>query len=122
MGRVSSKLIKNASKQFVEKHYGNLTIDFYENRDVLDTASVIKGKKVRNKIAGYATRLMKRIRYEKVKGVSIRAQEEERERNENYVPSESIIDVERIEVDSVTMDMIKEIGLTGSFFVPSLEA
>ncbi|KAH9385439.1 small subunit ribosomal protein S17e [Nematocida major] len=121
MGRVSSKLIKNASKQFVEKHYGNLTLDFYENRDVLESSSIIKGKKVRNKIAGYATRLMKRIRYEKVKGVSIRAQEEERERRDNFVPSESIIDVERIEVDSVTMAMIKEVGLTGSFFVPSLE-
>ncbi|EHY65247.1 small subunit ribosomal protein S17e [Nematocida ausubeli] len=122
MGRVSSKLIKNASKQFVEKHYGNLTVDFYENRDVLEGVSIIKGKRVRNKIAGYSTRLMKRIRYEKVKGVSIRAQEEERERNDNYVPSESIIDVERIEVDNVTMEMIKAVGLTGSFFVPSNEA
>ncbi|KAI5191752.1 small subunit ribosomal protein S17e [Nematocida minor] len=122
MGRVSTKLIKNASKQFVEKHYGNLTLDFYQNRDVLECSSIIKGKKVRNKIAGYATRLMKRIRYGRVKGVSIKAQEEERERKENFVPSESIIDVERIEVDSVTMAMIKEVGLTGSFFVPSLEA
>lgn len=122
MGRVSTKLIKNASKQFVEKHYPNLTLDFYQNRNVLECSSVIKGKKVRNKIAGYATRLMKRIRYGRVKGVSIKAQEEERERKDNFVPSESIIDVERIEVDSTTMAMIKATGLTGSFFVPSLDA
>lgn len=122
MGRVSTKLIKNASKQFVEKHYQNLSLDFYENRDVLENVSVIKGKKLRNKIAGYSTRLMKRIRYGRVKGVSIKAQEEEKERKDNFVPAESIIDVERLEVDNVTMEMIKEVGLTGSFFVsPSSE-
>lgn len=119
MGRVSTKLIKNASKQFVEKHYPNLTLDFYQNRDVLENVSIIKGKKLRNKIAGYSTRLMKRIRYGRVKGVSIKAQEEEKERKDNFIPAESIIDVERLDVDNVTMEMIKEVGLTGSFFVSS---
>ncbi|KAI5185256.1 small subunit ribosomal protein S17e [Nematocida homosporus] len=121
MGRVSTKLIKNAAKQFVEKHYTNLTLDFYQNRDVLESVSIIKGKKLRNKISGYATRLMKRTRYGRVKGVSIKAQEEERERNDNFVPSESIIDVERLEVDNVTMSMIKHVGLTGSYFVSTSE-
>ncbi|KAI5170608.1 small subunit ribosomal protein S17e [Nematocida sp. LUAm3] len=122
MGRVSTKLIKNAAKQFVEKHYPNLTMDFYQNRDVLANVSIINGKKVRNKIAGYSTRLMKRTRYGRVKGVSIKAQEEERERKDNFVPAESIIDVERLEVDPITMEMIKAVGLTGSFFVASGES
>ncbi|KAI5180924.1 small subunit ribosomal protein S17e [Nematocida sp. AWRm80] len=121
MGRVSTKLVKNASKQLVEKHYINLTLDFYANRSLLEKVSVVNGKKLTNKIAGYATRLMKRIRYGRVKGVNIKAQEEERERKENYVPTESIVDVERIEVDSVTMNMIKEIQMPGTFFVSSSE-
>lgn len=119
MGRVSTKLIKNASKQLVEKHYSGLGLDFYQNRDVLEKVSIIKGKKLRNKIAGYATRLMKRIRYGRVKGVSIKAQEEERERNDNFVPAESIIDVENIEVDAVTMEMLKAIGLPEHFMTTS---
>ncbi|OAG31705.1 small subunit ribosomal protein S17e [Nematocida displodere] len=121
MGRVSTKLVKNAAKQVVEKHYSNLTIDFYQNRDVLQSVSIIMGKKLQNKIAGYVTRLMKRIRYGRVKGVSIKAQEEERERKDNFIPAESIIDVERLEVDNVTMNMIKDVGLTGSFFVATHE-
>ncbi|KAI5192659.1 small subunit ribosomal protein S17e [Nematocida sp. AWRm77] len=119
MGRVSTKLIKNASKQLVEKHYVNLGLDFYQNRDTLEKVSIIKGKKLRNRIAGYATRLMKRIRYGRVKGVSIRAQEEERERKDNFVPAESIIDVENIEVDSVTMKMLESAGLPGHFISSS---
>lgn len=119
MGRVSTKLIKNASKQLVEKHYVNLGLDFYQNRDTLEKVSIIKGKKLRNRIAGYATRLMKRIRYSRVKGVSIRAQEEERERKDNFVPAESIIDIENIEVDPVTMKMLESAGLPGHFISSS---
>jgi len=123
MGRVSTKIIKNASKQLVEKHYQSLTLDFYQNRDVLEKVSVIQGKKLRNKIAGYATRLVKRIKYGRVKGVSIKAQEEEeRKKVEAFTPSESILDVEKIVVDSVTLAMIKEAGITGSFFSPSTES
>lgn len=121
MGRVSTKLVKNAAKRLVEQHYSNLTLDFYQNRDVLDKVSIIKSKKLRNKIAGYSTRLMKRIRYGRVKGVSIKAQEEERERKDNFVPAESIIDVETMKVDQVTMQMIKSIGLPGSYIVSAVE-
>lgn len=121
MGRVSNKIVKKAAKQIVENHYQRLTMDFYYNRSVVKDVALIPNKVLCNKVSGYTTRLMKRIRYGKVKGVSIRIQEEEREKRESFVPSESIIDVERVEVDPVTMNMIKDVGLTGTFFVPSSE-
>lgn len=121
MGRVSNKVVKRAARQIVEKHYQRLTYDFYHNKAITFDIAVISSKKLRNKVAGYVTRLMKRIRYSKVKGVSIKLQEEERERKESFVPTESILDVDRIDVDSVTMKMIKEMMLPGSFYVPSTE-
>jgi small subunit ribosomal protein S17e len=117
MGRVSNKVVKRAAKQIVEKQYSRLTLDFYHNRSIIADVAEIPSKTLRNKVSGYATRLMKRIRYGKVKGISIKIQEEERERRENYVPTESIVDLERIEVDPVSMAMVEASGATEGYFV-----
>jgi len=66
---------------------------------------------VRNKIAGYATHLMKRIGKGPVRGISLRLQEEERERKDNYVPDVSAIDVENIEIDAETKAMLRHMEM-----------
>ncbi len=53
-------------------------------------------KRLRNKIAGYATHLMKRIQKGPVKGISLKIQEEERERRLDYVPKKSEINIENV--------------------------
>lgn len=55
--------------------------------------------------------LMKRIQRGPVRGISLKLQEEERERRMDFVPDESALAVETIEVDRDTMDMLKSLNM-----------
>ena len=109
MGRVRTGLIKRTSKQVIEKYYPRLTLDFDSNKKVCDEVATIPSKRLRNKIAGFVTHLMKRIQRGPVRGISLKLQEEERERRMDFVPDVSALDVPTLEVDEDTMALLKSL-------------
>ncbi|KAI7310213.1 putative nuclear condensin complex subunit Smc2, partial [Hortaea werneckii] len=116
MGRVRTKTVKKSAKVLIERYYPRLTLDFETNKRICDEIAVISSKRLRNKIAGYTTHLMKRIQRGPVRGISFKLQEEERERKDQYVPEVSALDFTQnsesgmLDVDQETKDLLKSMG------------
>merc|ERR1712232_117597 len=99
------------AKALIENYYSKMTNDFHLNKKILSDRATVPTKRLRNKIAGFATHLMKRIQKGPVKGISLKIQKEERERRLDFVPEQSAINVERSAmVDQETIDMFKNVG------------
>ncbi|KAF9782100.1 ribosomal protein S17e [Thelephora terrestris] len=112
MGRVRTKTTKRASRVLIEKYYPRLTLDFHTNKRIIDEVAVVPSKRLRNKIAGFTTHLMKRIQKGPVRGISFKLQEEERERKDNYVPEISALDTSAagLDVDPDTKDLLRALN------------
>jgi len=103
---VRTKTVKKSARVIIEKYYSRLTLDFHVNKKVTGEVAIIPSKKMRNKIAGFITHLMKRIQRGPVRGISLKLQEEEREARLDFVPERSAIEQDVIVIDSDTKDML----------------
>merc|ERR1712072_639376 len=114
MGRVRNKTVKRASKKVIERYYQRLTLDFATNKRICDEVAMIPSKCLRNKIAGFTTHMMKRISRGPVKGISLKLQEEEREKRLDYIPDISAVDImisDGIEIDNDTRNMLRSMDM-----------
>ena len=115
MGRVRTKTVKRAARQLIEKFYPKMSLDFHYNKRVLDDVAIVPSKRIRNKIAGYASKLMRRIQKGPVRGISLKLQEEEREKRMDAGAKENFFREEDANIDEETHEMLKNLGLDKIF-------
>lgn len=57
MGRVRTEMIKKTARELLENNPQRFSADYEENKKAVDELVNAKTKRVRNRIAGYVTRL-----------------------------------------------------------------
>jgi small subunit ribosomal protein S17e len=62
MGRVKNIAVKTLGNDILEKHRGKFTDDFDSNKKVIAEVRPIKSKKIRNIVAGYVTKKVKKAK------------------------------------------------------------
>ena len=61
MGRVKSIAIKTLAEDLIKEHGKRFSDDFEKNKEVLGEIKKIESKRVRNIVAGYITKEMRRV-------------------------------------------------------------
>ena len=58
MGKVRTEHVKRLARELVERFPEKFTTDFENNKKLVDTLTNISSTKIRNRVAGYTTRLV----------------------------------------------------------------
>jgi small subunit ribosomal protein S17e len=61
MGRIKTKLVKRITREMVKRHGDQIATTFGDNKKVVAQRLDTQSKKLANMIAGYATRLKKKL-------------------------------------------------------------
>ncbi|NND86597.1 MAG: hypothetical protein HKM23_04615 [Nitrosopumilus sp.] len=110
--------IKRLSYQVLDTHKSKFGEDFADNKKILDQISIIRSKGLKNEIAGYITKFIKKeIREEKVKQAQILSSEKAEEdieevesetpeitENSEDIPTETVIETSSTEDTSETIE------------------
>lgn len=59
MGKVRTEIVKRISLELVDRYERSFATEFEQNKQFLNEIGLDVSKKLRNRIAGYVTRLMK---------------------------------------------------------------
>lgn len=59
MGNIRTSFVKRTSAELIETYEGKFTTDFDENKKLVEEFTTVSTKHLRNKIAGYVTRLVR---------------------------------------------------------------
>ena len=66
VGNIRTKLVKRIAKQIVLNFQDQVNTDFENNKHVVANVTNVESKKMRNEIAGYVTKIMKKIKEQKI--------------------------------------------------------
>ena len=66
MGNIRSDKIKRTAKELVAKYHQHFKTDFDHNKVLVSKLTNVQSKRMRNRIAGYVTRIMSQIEDGKV--------------------------------------------------------
>lgn len=58
MGKVRTEYVKRIARELVERFPDKFTTDFENNKKLVDALTNISSTKLRNRVAGYTTRLI----------------------------------------------------------------
>ncbi|MBI4149757.1 30S ribosomal protein S17e [Candidatus Woesearchaeota archaeon] len=59
MGRIKTRLVKRSTRELLKQHGEEVAADYVENKKIVQKYVELSSKKLRNIMAGYATRLAK---------------------------------------------------------------
>jgi small subunit ribosomal protein S17e len=93
--------VTRLSIQVLEKHKDRFTDDFTQNKKILDQLAIVRSKGLKNEIAGYITKHVK-------KQMDVKAAKEEREREEIEAEVEQKTAEETSEVEETSEETIEE--------------
>jgi len=97
--------IKRISYEVLDKHKSEFGEDFVDNKKALDEVSIIRSKSLKNKVAGYITKFIKKeIREEKDKQARIASSQSEE-------PMEKEVQVDTLEsttTEETTTEIVAE--------------
>ena len=65
MGRIRTQHVKRMSRKFLDLYPGEFNSNFEQNKKKMDELADIPSKKLRNRVAGYVTKLVKAREKEK---------------------------------------------------------
>jgi len=60
MGRIKLQLIKRTTNKLMKEHREDFKENFDENKKIVEKHTTVSNKRLRNKIAGYVTKLKKK--------------------------------------------------------------
>jgi len=61
LGKVRTEQVKRIARELLDEYPGKFTIDFENNKKLVDALTNISSKKLRNRVAGYTSRLASTI-------------------------------------------------------------
>ena len=101
--------IKRLSMQVLDQHKDKFTVDFADNKKILDQLAVVRSKGLKNEMAGYITKLLKREK-EYLSSKEAPVEEEEVEESQVEAAEEEIVQESDTQESEIPQEITVESG------------